>query len=273
MKKRLTGLVLLALLLTGCGECDHDWEKATCEEPKTCAICGETRGKRDKEAHDWEEEEDGILVCRICGDEQTPEEETDPEEDTQPEETTEDSGSLADPGWESTVWEIKYFTDDFGDPTEDTYLVSHAYGTFSNSVTTDSDLEVVVFFNPACADDDYISSFVFRLYEYETTKAVYYSDEELSIKIKVGDTVYEQELYGTAPSGDLYIFNGAGWPLEAPCYMPMYEALVKGEDVRCIIKIGSDTYSFTLRGEDFADQANAMLALYGYTDYDVRDHI
>ncbi len=31
----------------------HDWEKATCEEPKTCERCGETKGK--PLGHEWEE--------------------------------------------------------------------------------------------------------------------------------------------------------------------------------------------------------------------------
>lgn len=268
MKKRLISItLLLALFLSSCGECDHDWEKATCEEPKTCSICGETKGKRDRDAHDWEDA-DGIRVCQICGEEQTEEETTDPDAPAE-----DDDASISNPGWNKENWEIKYFVDDFGDPTEDSYLISYAYGSFSNSVTTDSDLEVIVFFTPACSNEDYISSFSFRLYEYTTTKAIFLDTEELTLKIKIGDTIYEQELYGTAPNGDLYIYNGAGWPLEAPCYMPMYEALVRGEDVRCIIEIGGDSYSFTLSGKDFADQANAMLELYGFTDYDVREHI
>ena len=270
-KKLLSAAAVLALLLTGCGECDHDWEKATCQEPRTCAICGETKGNRDKDAHDFEEE-DGILVCRICGEEKQ-QEATEPEDAPVPEDATEDTGSMENPGWENAFWEIQYFVDDFGDPTEDSYLVSRAMGTFSNSVVTDAELEVFIFFNPACSNDDYISSFGFRLYEYETTKAMFLSTEDLTLKIKVGDTIYEQALYGTAPDSDLYIYNGANWPLEAPCYMPMYEALVRGQDVRCIIQIGDDKYSFTISGKDFADQANAMLARYGYTDYDVRDHV
>lgn len=72
MKKFLKVLMLLLVcmaLLTACGECDHDWEKATCEDPKTCSKCGEEKGKPDEDAHEWEEDDDGVMVCEICGEE------------------------------------------------------------------------------------------------------------------------------------------------------------------------------------------------------------
>lgn len=68
MKKLFSLLLVLAMMLSlvACGECDHDWEDATCEEPKTCSKCGETKGK--PAGHDWEEE-DGEMVCAECGEE------------------------------------------------------------------------------------------------------------------------------------------------------------------------------------------------------------
>lgn len=71
MKKLLKVMMLLLVcmaLLTACGECDHDWDPATCEDPKTCSKCGEEKGKPDEDAHEWEEE-DGVMVCQICGEE------------------------------------------------------------------------------------------------------------------------------------------------------------------------------------------------------------
>lgn len=35
---------MMTSILTGCG-CDHKWQSATCEEPKTCKLCGETEGE------------------------------------------------------------------------------------------------------------------------------------------------------------------------------------------------------------------------------------
>lgn len=69
MKKRLM-LVLLAVLcvalLAACGECEHDWEKATCEEPKTCSECGETKG--EAKGHDWVDATcEEPKTCSECG--------------------------------------------------------------------------------------------------------------------------------------------------------------------------------------------------------------
>ncbi len=57
MKKSTISLLLalllcLSLVLTGCG-CKHEWEKANCEDPKTCELCGETEG--DAKGHDWKD--------------------------------------------------------------------------------------------------------------------------------------------------------------------------------------------------------------------------
>ncbi len=40
----------VALLLAGCG-CKHEWKEATCTEPRTCALCGETEGAAL--GHEW----------------------------------------------------------------------------------------------------------------------------------------------------------------------------------------------------------------------------
>lgn len=47
MKKKLIVLLLALsciLVLVGCG-CKHEWLAATCENPKTCELCGETEGE------------------------------------------------------------------------------------------------------------------------------------------------------------------------------------------------------------------------------------
>ncbi|MGX8692469.1 MAG: hypothetical protein ACSW8E_01760 [Clostridia bacterium] len=47
MKRKIVLLLLLPalLLLAACGRHEHQWEDATCTEPETCSICGETRGE------------------------------------------------------------------------------------------------------------------------------------------------------------------------------------------------------------------------------------
>ena len=37
-------VVLLLFVLTGCG-CQHQWEEASCTQPRTCVKCGETEGE------------------------------------------------------------------------------------------------------------------------------------------------------------------------------------------------------------------------------------
>ncbi len=45
---------------------EHDWEDATCQEPKTCAECGETKGKTLR--HDWQDATCGEpKTCSECG--------------------------------------------------------------------------------------------------------------------------------------------------------------------------------------------------------------
>ncbi len=54
MKKifAVTAVLLLLFLLASCG-CDHDWEEATCTDPKYCTLCDLTEG--EKLGHDWQE--------------------------------------------------------------------------------------------------------------------------------------------------------------------------------------------------------------------------
>ena len=64
--KKLLILLLAAAELAAGGTCAHDWKDATCTEPKTCAVCGQTEG--EALGHDWEE---ATLrtpkTCKVCG--------------------------------------------------------------------------------------------------------------------------------------------------------------------------------------------------------------
>ena len=56
MKKKISlfvSVMSLLLVLAACGECQHDWKDATCEDPEECALCGETRD--EAEGHDWKD--------------------------------------------------------------------------------------------------------------------------------------------------------------------------------------------------------------------------
>ena len=57
--------ILLAALLCGCA-CEHQWQPATCDTPRTCSLCGETQGK--VRAHDWGSTAcDDPRPCTVCG--------------------------------------------------------------------------------------------------------------------------------------------------------------------------------------------------------------
>lgn len=65
MKRLFLLIVVLFCLLTGCS-CDHDWLDATCEEPRTCYDCGETKGK--PAGHDWMDATcEEPKTCLECG--------------------------------------------------------------------------------------------------------------------------------------------------------------------------------------------------------------
>lgn len=68
MKKKLVGccllLAVLSMLLTAC--CSHEWKEANCGYPKTCTLCGKTKGKPEGE-HVWEEANcTEAKNCSVC---------------------------------------------------------------------------------------------------------------------------------------------------------------------------------------------------------------
>lgn len=77
MKKMVCILMLAVsiLLFSGCG-CSHEWQEATCTEPKTCSKCGEIEGEAlGHVPGDWEDGEIDFILekkqenryCSVCG--------------------------------------------------------------------------------------------------------------------------------------------------------------------------------------------------------------
>ncbi|MBQ7363338.1 MAG: hypothetical protein IJW48_02690 [Clostridia bacterium] len=120
--KHLSLLLVIVLLfsITSCGlsssggtsseppennsttSCSHNWRSATCTEPKICTKCDETSGTALGHTTD-------SGVCARCGE------------------------NFSD-------WELGEYTDEFEQPTGKKYIITNAYGTFSNSATTNSSL-------------------------------------------------------------------------------------------------------------------------------------
>ena len=106
----LLAVVMVLCCLTGCGEegtgCEHEWVDATCTEPKTCSLCGETEGAALGHT-------EGSTFCERC------------------------KANL-------TTWDIGEYTDEFNQPTGEYYAYTKVYGTFTNSATNGSPLTAYV---------------------------------------------------------------------------------------------------------------------------------
>lgn len=61
----IMAVAIIAVTMTSCS-CKHEWEKATCDKPKTCKLCGETEGS--VLAHEFEEATcTDPKICKLCG--------------------------------------------------------------------------------------------------------------------------------------------------------------------------------------------------------------
>ena len=59
-------LLVLVLCMTACGECEHKWKAATCENAKTCTFCHATEG--EPLGHDWQAPTcEKPKTCNLCG--------------------------------------------------------------------------------------------------------------------------------------------------------------------------------------------------------------
>jgi hypothetical protein len=152
------------------------------------------------------------------------------------------------------VWSVQKEVDEFGDEIEGgaKYLVATTSGTFSNTATKDSELGVTIRIYPSSVK----SLIYFSLDEYNDVKATYTSNDELSLKTKVGDEINNYVLYGEVPNDDL-VLGIVGTPGKAMAVSEQgdefLEQLLSGEDIRCIIGIGSSQYNFTVESANIVE--------------------
>ena len=66
-KKFASGIIVIGLMIALTGCCfSHEWEEATCTNPKTCAMCGEVEGEVLE--HEWKEATcSAPKTCSVCG--------------------------------------------------------------------------------------------------------------------------------------------------------------------------------------------------------------
>lgn len=168
-------------------------------------------------------------------------------------------------------WENTEVVDEFGDATGESAIKLVVSGTFSNTATAESDLTVVAFITmgvPAYSSD-FISdnatlisntltyptsayNVQFRLLEYDKTPATHLKSDNMILKTKVGEDVEEYTLIGNEDNSDLLvnpvIMGKTGFERNGELLL---KDLYEGNDVRCIVEIGSLKYKFTLEAGNF----------------------
>lgn len=147
------------------------------------------------------------------------------------------------------TWSSDFSKDEFGDVAYDSeiFLRGVISGDFSNTATSSSELGGFVFIQPDPKNQQ--SEVAFRLLEYGKTPATYLSSEEIILKTKVGNEKKEYTLFGSAPNGDV-AFN----PMEdAGAADNFYATLYSGQDIKCIITIGSSQYNFTVESNNLVE--------------------
>ena len=142
----------------------------------------------------------------------------------------------------NSTWSIKETVDEFGDITENSVsVISGTFnGTFSNTATADSELTVIVSFSKKSGLNHYIVGF--DLKEYNNTNATFVSGDSKKFKMKKDDKITTMNLNGESPNGTLYLgTEDYTWSGDL-----VFNELLNGNDVRCIIEIGSSQYNFTI---------------------------
>lgn len=175
-----------------------------------------------------------------CGSNETSNKDTDEKAAAQSEKETNSSEEI---DLDDMVWISRQEEDEFGDVKEDGKIILETLieGTFSNTATADSELKGYIFVEPRKNNH---KVFVFRLMEYGKSPATFTSSEaeNITLKTKINDETEEYKLFGAAPTSDLAlgfdnIADGDG----------IFTALCNGNDVKCIISIGSSEYKFTIK--------------------------
>ncbi len=154
-------------------------------------------------------------------------------------------------------WSIDYYLDDYGDKTDEAYVIGKFDGTFSNTATTSSSLTVLFFYSPnECS---------IRLLEYDSVKAIFPTGKYAYIQFKIDNDEYKIDMNVPDLGSDLYLYA-----IPRGKYISSHElekqqkkrdkcdvlvnALKEGKQIKCVIKNdNASAYYFTLEGKGFND--------------------
>ena len=151
-------------------------------------------------------------------------------------------------------WIIKGSVDEFGDEIKDgiSYVATVGQNAdFSNTATSSSKLTPIVIDSVPGVGSTSVHVFFFSLQEYGDTPATYYKSSKMILKYKVDDKVEQYTLIGTEPNGNL-ILGLADYGGDK-----LYQHLMDGKDVKCIITIDNSKYNFTIMSAGFAEAWNS----------------
>ena len=145
------------------------------------------------------------------------------------------------------IWAIKYFVDDFGDPTDEGYIAHDYYirGTFSNSATNNSNLNVYFLISGP-------DNIAVQLYEYAGNNPVKaYGTDEYKIMVKSSDGV-KHSMSGRMYEGGNRIYID---PSSKKNHISkMHLILMSGGEVSVVISksdYGLSTYKFKVDADGY----------------------
>lgn len=149
-------------------------------------------------------------------------------------------------------WTEEFYVDDFGDPTDESYIRGIFEGEFSNSATSGSNLTAIFFMEKDLAKASY-DMFTIRLLEYGNHKQDFlgcdYSD--VIIKIKVDGIVTEDSAdYLLSDTGEIVIQRGN------EIFEAVLNALNEDKEIAVVIEVGgygTNLYRFDVDTNGLAD--------------------
>ena len=195
-----------------------------------------------------------IMILGLVGCSSTPADGINTAEPTKTEKPVETENSTAE---ENYSWELSPIIDEFGDDTGRICLKGIFTGTFSNTATSNSDMVAVIFYsNPSAKLDGSVEGgFYFRLLEYGDHSATYFSNDKISVALKIDDDVYRVDLQGNPPNGDINLNPGNRYDDKNKMFNMLYEALCSNKHIiSCSITIGNSKYNFKIDGNGFKEQ-------------------
>ncbi len=165
---------------------------------------------------------------------------------------------------ETSVWSIQQQVDEFGDaiPNSKPVIITPFSGTFDNTATKNQELAGYAYFQIMSDNTHYALGF--QLLEYGNIDAIFSDSDVKTLKVKIQDKISEFNLDGISPNGNVFTGvrdyeYGGDWLLNQ---------LYQGQDLRCIVYLGSSKYSFSLQSGNLPqllDQAGIQPAPSGIT--------